>query len=868
MSDSGAASKLELLLQIGSCQRRAMNLLLRADAAKRAGNLDQAIRIQEELIEVNRRHLELAQLHNRHYEPPFETGPIAQPLINALTTQADYLQSMGQPDQARTHRDEALRLAKDYFGEQGDAREQRRRAASLTSEGRFNEALTALAASRDFFEQEGNLVEMARSSLDLVDILQWLGDFDRAAQELEHAKQVIEPHLRNESASASTLMAGILSGQSDVLSGAGDGSRATTAAEVYRIAVELDYYRGLVAKGQEDYATALESFGKVYDHYRGLGVASAVDFQFADVYLRQGRIEECLELVERMEPTFLRDQNLRPKYGALLKLRGEADLQRGQATSALESARKGLQDMARFVDPDLLWKLQGLEGSALEALGRDDEAVDAYRKAAQIISHLRIAPLGFRLDSTFLRDKHSLYLNAIRLTASKDDWESCAGFIEEIKSRSLRVVLSTPREPESTEDALRKQFDELTRDIDALDYQGYSGKVDRASVENRRAGLLDARANLLERLRFSDPRWRNISAPTEWSPDDTLEALRRHGQAALSLFVDGEHVTAILLRDGAGRVGRLALESETLEKIERYVENLQASDPDPQAFDASRYFALGAKHLVDPDLLSEALNSQSLIVVPHGLLHLLPWGSLIFQGKRLFEYCPVGVLPNLSCLSLLEHDGGPPSHVALIGAPDYANLPELSPLEAAQDEIESIRGLYKEAGAIIEPVLTGAVATEAGFRELARHPESQRATLHVACHGIPEPSFPAYSGLLLTDARIDASEISRLSLRYTDVVLSACNTGWRPVEVQGVSLEGDEILGLPAAFLEAGARSVLVSIPPADDRAAARLMLGYLQNRLAGESPMGALRSSEIEMLSKNEHPEWSWSGFVLYGSA
>jgi len=65
------------------------------------------------------------------------------------------------------------------------------------------------------------------------------------------------------------------------------------------------------------------------------------------------------------------------------------------------------------------------------------------------------------------------------------------------------------------------------------------------------------------------------------------------------------------------------------------------------------------------------------------------------------------------------------------------------------------------------------------------------------------------------------------SLPFREAVLSGCSTGWRPSQVVGVELSGDDMLGLAAAFLEAGVRSILVSVPPAADLATYELMVGY-----------------------------------------
>src|SRR5919109_129321 len=105
------------------------------------------------------------------------------------------------------------------------------------------------------------------------------------------------------------------------------------------------------------------------------------------------------------------------------------------------------------------------------------------------------------------------------------------------------------------------------------------------------------------------------------------------------------------------------------------------------------------------------------------------------------------------------------------------------------------------------------------FLNIVKHSDAIGAILHIACHGTFEYDEPLSSGLFMSDYEVNASEIALSILKYDDVVLSACNTGQRPIKVKEIELSGDDILGVPGAFLEAGIKSMLVSIPPADDYA-------------------------------------------------
>src|SRR5688572_17745732 len=121
------------------------------------------------------------------------------------------------------------------------------------------------------------------------------------------------------------------------------------------------------------------------------------------------------------------------------------------------------------------------------------------------------------------------------------------------------------------------------------------------------------------------------------------------------------------------------------------------------------------------------------------------------------------------------------------------------------------------------------------------------------------------AALYLTDAKVDAAEVSRARLPFDEVILSACSTGWRPSNVAGIDLVADDCLGLPGAFLEAGARSVLVSIPRAADDASKAFMVRYHTARASGAAPLTACRRAQLEMLADARWHPSAWMGMTMY---
>jgi CHAT domain-containing protein len=771
-----------------------------------------------------------------------------------MQTQADVCDALADWDTAEALREESLAIAGQYLSTSSQVAQDQAVAAALIAQGRFNEALVTLTEARDRAQQEGDPLRMAGITSDIAGILEWLGDFERALAEVETASQSLEPWLSGEGVSQEDVARALLVGQLQ---------EAELRSELLHIWLDLEQVQARIHRFRGNFAQAERHFRRVRPNLLGMA-QPAIDYQLAAILVARGQHQEGLALVEQLEPTFR--GLLRPKLGVLLRVKAEALLGLGRLDEALATVDDALADLGQYRDPDSLWRVQWLRARTLLVMGRPAAALNAYIETTGTINGLRKAPLGYRLDSTYLQEKMPVFEAAITLACDLDQPETACRLMEMIKSRILTATLSSPPDDQASElGDLDLRVDQLSAQVDALEYQGYQQGW-TAELEDSRDALLAERATLMEQIRFSDPRWRPLTEPVPFDLTTLLDLLAQRDQAALTLFHRPEQVVAVLLQDGKCFVTAVPLESETEAALDHYLGNLQSKAPRMEWFDPSPGLGLEAGHLLPARLLEPALQSSGLIIVPHGPLHLLPWAALTFQGKRLFESCPVGIAPNLSCLLALQANWSAEPRAALIGAPDYSALANWETLHLAVDELLTIEGLYPSPPGIIDEVLMEQAATEDNFWRLAHHPEAPGNILHVSCHGTFVTGDPMNSGLLFTDGKVDATEIARRRLNYDEVILSACSTGRRPTEIRGVELTGDDIVGLPGALLEAGARSVLVSIPPAREDAAMEFMTVYHENRADGMTPMLALRKTQVTMLANPLYPPHLWGGFTVYG--
>ncbi len=804
----------------------------------------------------------------------------ARPLVQQLGICADAAQGRGDRADADRLRAEADRLGAAYLRGEAAAELRRNRAMQSATDGRFPEALDGLDAAQAGYAAAGNQVEAAQTLVQLANVLEWLCDYPRALDRLETASAMVAQQLTGGPPSAAAVEQALSEQLAAIARGEGDGGRlGESALGLRRIHYEILQARARINRWLGNWAAARDLFGQARGFVEEV-VPGGVDFHLAAIAVAEGDLALADTLIAQVDPLFT-DGPLRSRLGSLCVVQADLAMRREQWWDAARHADRGLSNQALYPDLDLTWKLRWRLGRALAALGHTAEAIQAYRQSAVAADTLRMAPLGYQLDTTALHDKLPMMHEAIDLALAAGDAAAAVWFVELVKSRALGALIAHPRLPSPTAGATgaggpdrdpdERLFDETSSRIDALAFAMYSGTATTQQLAERVA-LLRRRDELLERVRFRDPRWRALSEPQRIDVEAITSLLGRTGRVALVLHVRGPVLVSAVL-DGDGVIaGQRTLSAETLRGLGAYVDNLQRVIPDWFLADLSAELGIGLDDLLAPpvaEALAARLTAGTLLVVPHGILHLLPWAAMTFAGTRLVQRTAVGVLPNLAALQLLDDDpvaapAQAPSGAVLFGDPDYSGLDRYPPLSQAGPELDDLTGLYDDA--LLAPTRRGPQATQDALLDLLDLPGSATAVLHVACHATLDVTEPLASGLVLTGATLDAAELIQRRCGFHDVVLSACSTGWRPQTAGGLALVGDDALGLVASFLEAGARSLVVSIPQAKDDVARAFSLAWHRHRRAGGTPVAAHCAAARELMAADPDNVWTWAGITVYG--
>jgi tetratricopeptide (TPR) repeat protein len=212
--------------------------------------------------------------------------------------------------------------------------------------------------------------------------------------------------------------------------------------------------------------------------------------------------------------------------------------------------------------------------------------------------------------------------------------------------------------------------------------------------------------------------------------------------------------------------------------------------------------------------LAALTGTGPVVLVPTGALSAVPWAALPGLRGR-----PVAVASSATAWCGAERPPGAPSGAVLVAGPG---------LRRAEQEVREAGARWPSAAVLVGPDATGAKALVES---------AGRGVLHLAAHGRHEPQNPLFSCVELADGPLFGYDLPGAPVP-AHVVLSACDVGLAVVRA------GDEPLGMTAAFLRAGAASVVSSVAKVDDDLARAVMTRYHGGLGAGRSPAEALAAA------------------------
>ena len=325
------------------------------------------------------------------------------------------------------------------------------------------------------------------------------------------------------------------------------------------------------------------------------------------------------------------------------------------------------------------------------------------------------------------------------------------------------------------------------------------------------------------------------------------------GPAALAEFVvHDEELWAVVVagrRLGLHALGPVRAVSTEIDAVRFGLRRLAYGIGSPSSLDAAETMVQRAALALDERLLAPlgigaGGGRPPLVLVPTGPLHALPWAALPSCVGRPVSLAPSAALWfRAATPGSAAGDGG--AGRVLVAGPG---------LEHAAAEVAALARRDRRARRLTgRRACVGDVTAALDGAELA----------HVAAHGRFRADNPLFTSLELADGPLTVFDLESLRQPPRHVVLSACDSGLSTVHA------GDELIGLAAALLAMGTRSLVASVVPVPDDATAPLMLALHRRLRRGDSPASALAGAQQESAGTGttRRDRVAAAGFVCLGA-
>ena len=624
---------------------------------------------------------------------------------------------------------------------------------------------------------------------------------------------------------------------------------------------------GLIYNQASEVEIALQNFKKAAELDGEIGSKRGLAYDFRNIgnALRSlGRYEEAELSLHRALALSreIRDGRSQAtclyELGLLWWMKGDPD----SALIYLEEAGRLAQVLSI---PDVQWRVYRKKGEILKDRGDLDGALENYEKAAQVIEGMRSKIKVEEYKAGFIDDKMDLYQEVVSLLLKMGRPREAFDFVERAKSRNFVDLLGNhpidfkgraSRELLAQGLRIQDEMSQVQSRISVLIQKGEDLTAlemeELDSLKTRLEVLRSRYADYLVSLKEQNPELASMVSVDPWG----LERIQRilpDSTALVEYYLTQKKTYLWLVRNRSLRVeeidkGREELVEEVRAFREAIAKGLSVKEESKTLYD----------ELIQP--LAKGLRGiKHLIIVPHGVLHYLPFSALMDKkGHYLLEDFTLSLAPSATVLGFCLEKGDrfrrKLQRVLALGNPDLGE--RALDLPFAEREVKSLRWFFPQVKGLLRGEATEtAVKREAGGYDL----------ILFSTHGEYDPTNPLFSALRLTpdsenDGRLEVHEVFGLDLNAYLVTMSACETGL------GRITRGDEVIGLSRSFIYAGTPSVVATLWKVDDLAAAVVVKRFHRYLREGYSRAEALRKAQLLVKEEiNSHPAY-WAAFTLTG--
>jgi CHAT domain-containing protein/uncharacterized protein HemY len=760
---------------------------------------------------------------------------------------------MGRLDRSRDYTSRALaifRLAKDRKGEM----------ESYLTMGSIFSDLGDFESARNFIGQSlviAGELEMGstRHNQLLASVSASLGEYENAIRYQEEALQDAEKF----GIMGQIIWATI--GLGDLYSDLGDIKRAgkyykqarelkdTLSMKAGSLEASLDMRLGEVLNANEYFITE-----------KSLSGAGISLLRLSEMMIRDGKPDSALFYLDQSENSFSVSRNKQGISNVQL-LKGRLFVDKGDFLSA-----KRLLDSASQAEeyPETVWQAWFHLGRMFESQGQDELAIESYMNSISVIEQIRGNLTIEEFKSIYFNSKREVYDRLIKLLIKNKKPVDAFRFSEQARARAFYDILANKRidfRGSSAEDLIsmeqekRIEIQKLYKLLQKGNADANKGEGNRSvDIMQVRSALTEAQdeyTELIQKIKLNNPSYAEMIAVSPAELSDLQTRLDTETALIAYWISDEKLITWLVTHSGVISKEITVSSNDLVRLIEKTRRAIKSNSPEECNSNLSELYQL----LVAP-FENEIDQFTSLIIIPNGSLHFLPFQALINEtGEYLVQKYNILYAPSASvyilCNDRLIRTGSKFMGIALsdISVDNNVGLP------GTEDELKRILPLFPENISTF-----GTQSTETFVKKNA----GSYNFIHFATHGTYNYRQPLYSALLFPsseedDGRLYVHEVFEMNINAKLVTLSACETGLGNIS------QGDELTGLSRAFLYAGSSTVIVSLWSVADYPTALLMTnfyGYLKDHPLQE----ALTLAQRDVIKIFPQPLY-WSPFILIGN-
>jgi len=523
------------------------------------------------------------------------------------------------------------------------------------------------------------------------------------------------------------------------------------------------------------------------------------------------------------------------------------------------------------------WRSHLLKGNILLAENRLKEAISQFAQSIDEIEFARAKLNSHGFKVTFMNDKQLPYQKIIGSLEKLGDTRKAFHYAEKAKARAFVDLIAKSKYFIYLKNAKLQELSAEEKDLrdKLIDLQN---RLDNEQKMFKERGVNEETKMKLKNARSAlNNFYKTKAAQNEYFASlttvDTLTLqevikLIPDGVSLVEYYYDAEHIYIWVLDNKQYHFIKKDIHSSELERLTKAyrhlvfegkdVRSIKVVKTDKQSLsDTKSRFGKVNQALASIllDGVFDNINTNKVCIVPHGILHYLPFQMLTYHSNYLIEKYQIGYIPSATALKyVLAKRKEKPADLLAFGNPEL-NIPQMQ-LPFAEKEVRGLERIYPGA-----KILVGEDASEASFKQQA----GAHGIVHVASHGEFNSNTPLLSCLRLSagngeDGRLETREIFGLNLDAYLVTLSACNTAI------GKLTKGDDVVGLTRAFIFAGTPSILGTIWSVSDESTSIFMNHFYEN-LKEMDKLKSLQQAQIAMIRSEKYSNpYHWAGFQLIG--